>query len=63
VEEGSVAARFGLKAGDVISRVNYVVVEGVDHLVDLLERLPAGRGIPIYVLREKGPIFLALRLP
>lgn len=63
VEKGSVADHFGLKAGDVISRVNYVVVEGVDHFVDLLERLPEGRGIPIYVLRESGPIFLAFRLP
>ena len=63
VEGGSVADRFGLKAGDVISRVNYVVVEGVDHLLQLLDRLPKGKGIPVYVVRDKGPIFLALRMP
>lgn len=63
VEKGSVAERFGLQKGDVISRVNYVVVEGVDHLLHLLDRLPEGRGVPVYVVREKGPIFLALRLP
>ena len=63
IEKGSVADHFGLRKGDVVSRVNYVVVEGVDHLLDLLDRLPRDRGVPIYVVREKGPIFLALRLP
>ncbi len=47
----------------MISRVNYVVVEDVDHLLGILDRLPAKRGVPVYVVREKGPIFLALRLP
>ena len=63
VEKGSVADRYGLQQGDVISRVNYVVVEDVDHLLGILDRLPAKRGVPVYVVREKGPIFLALRLP
>ncbi len=63
VEQGSVADHSGLKAGDVISRVNYVVVEGVDHLLQILDRLPKGRGVPVYVVRENGPIFLALRMP
>lgn len=63
VEKDSVADRFGLQKGDVISRVNYVVVEGVDHLLDILDRLPQKKGVPVYVVREKGPIFLALRLP
>ncbi len=63
VDKGSVAEQFGLQKGDVISRVNYVVVEGVDHLLELLDTLPEGRGVPVYIVRDKGPIFLALRLP
>ncbi len=63
VESDSVAQRYGLKKGDVISRVNYVVIEDVDHLLEILDRLPVGRGVPVYVVRDKGPIFLALRLP
>lgn len=63
VEKDSVAERFGLQKGDVISRINYVVVEGVDHMLEILDQLPQGRGVPVYVVREKGPIFLALRLP
>jgi serine protease Do len=63
VEKGSVAERYGLQQGDVISRINYVVVEDVNHLLGLLDRLPDGKGVPVYVVRDKGPIFLALRLP
>lgn len=63
VEKGSVADRSGLRSGDVVSRVNYVVIEGVNHLLQLIERMPKGRGVPVYVVRDKGPIFLALRLP
>jgi serine protease Do len=63
VESGSVADRFGLRRGDVISRVNYVVVEGVEHFLQLIERMPKHKGVPVYVVREKGPIFLAMRLP
>ncbi len=63
VSADSLAHRFGLRSGDVITRVNHVVVEGVDHLLALFDRLPSGRGVPVYVVRERGPIFLALRLP
>ncbi len=63
VEKGSVADHYGLQKGDVISRVNYVVVEDVDHLLGILDRLPGGKGVPVYVVRDRGPIFLALRLP
>jgi len=40
-----------------------VVVEGVEHFLQLIERMPKHKGVPVYVVREKGPIFLAMRLP
>jgi len=63
IEPGSSADRSGIKEGDVISRINYVVIEGIDHLLQILDRLPDGKSVPVYVVRDKGPIFLALRMP
>ncbi len=63
VEPNSPAARAGIRDGDVVSEFHHKEVENAEHLLQMLDDAPKGRGIPVYILREGGPIFLGLRLP
>jgi serine protease DegQ len=59
VENGSVAARQGLRAGDVVTAVNRTRVRSVAELSSALEQ--AGETIALEILRGEGRIFLVLR--
>jgi S1-C subfamily serine protease len=51
VEEGSPAAKAGLKEGDVIVRFDGEAVRSASHLARLVGETPAGRTVPIEVSR------------
>lgn len=57
------AANAGLIRGDVITRLNNQPVDGVRHYRRLVEGLPAGRSVPVLVIRGGSPRFFALRIP
>ncbi|MGM0594511.1 MAG: DegQ family serine endoprotease [Pseudomonadota bacterium] len=62
VEEGA-AADAGISRGDVIAKVNNQQVANAQHFAELVAGLPAGRSVPVLVIRRSGPLFLALRVP
>ena len=61
VEKGA-ASQAGIRAGDIITKLNGVDVLNSHQLKDLVEDLPAGKSFPILVLRRSGPVFLAIRI-
>ena len=56
VTRGSPAATAGLQAGDVIVRLNGVVVEDDVHLVNLVARLPVGEQAVVGLYRDGRPL-------
>jgi serine protease Do len=57
------AARAGLTRGDVILRIGDSEVKDVEHFKALVDKLPAGRPVPLLVQRRGNPLFLALTIP
>jgi serine protease Do len=57
------AAEAGISSGDVITRLNNREVVDVDAFLEVVEGLPAGRSVPVLVIRGEAPRFLALRVP
>lgn len=55
--------RAGLQKGDVIVKINNQDVGDIQQFKQLVEDLPAGKSVPILVLRQSGPVFLAVRMP
>ena len=62
VEDG-VAARAGIRRGDVITRLNNQEVASASDFQRIAAELPAGRSVPVLVVRGGNPTFLALRVP
>ena len=60
VNDGPMAVA-GVKTGDVILSINHMPVKSSKHLKDLITELPAGKHVPLYVVREGAPSFLALK--
>lgn len=58
-----VATEAGLRRGDVITRLNHRPVQTVEDFEEVVESLEAGRTVPVLVLRNNNPVFLALRVP
>ena len=63
VELSSAAADSGMRVGDIITRLNHQSVGSPDDLESISEDLTAGRTVPVLVLRNQNPVFLALRVP
>ncbi|MCP3870825.1 MAG: DegQ family serine endoprotease [Gammaproteobacteria bacterium] len=59
---GGPAQAAGIREGDIIQMINNERIRNVDEFEQQLSKL-RGRSTPILVLRESGPIFLALRVP
>ncbi|MGE0810347.1 MAG: DegQ family serine endoprotease [Immundisolibacter sp.] len=57
------AARAGLARGDVILRLGDSAVKDVADFKALVDKLPAGRAVPLLVQRRGNPLFLALTVP
>ncbi|MBE0509247.1 MAG: DegQ family serine endoprotease [Chromatiales bacterium] len=62
IEDGP-AASAGLSRGDVITRLNNRPVESERDYQRILEALPAGRSVPVLIIRGGSPRFFALRIP
>jgi serine protease Do len=62
VEEGA-ASSAGISRGDVIVKLNNKQVKNARQFRELVDELPAGRSVPVLVVRRSGPLFLALRVP
>ncbi|MCC7220726.1 MAG: DegQ family serine endoprotease [Candidatus Contendobacter sp.] len=62
VDEGP-AATAGIRAGDVITRLNNVEVTTVSQFAELVKSLPTGRPVPVLIKRDNGSLFLALTVP
>src|SRR3569623_1680435 len=61
--KGGPARNAGLRRGDVILMINNVDVKNLAHFQQLVKDLPAGKSVPMLVLRGSGPVFLALKMP
>ncbi len=57
------AREAGIRPGDVILSLNRKDVKSVAQLSALVKSLPKGKSVPVLVQRDKGSLFLALRLP
>ncbi|MCW8919332.1 MAG: DegQ family serine endoprotease [Gammaproteobacteria bacterium] len=57
------AAEAGIQGGDVIVKLNNRDVADAADFRRQVAELPAGRSVPVLVLRRGGPLFLALRVP
>lgn len=57
------AADAGIMPGDVITRLNNQEVLDNASFRSVVEALPAGRSVPVLIIRDASPRFLALRVP
>lgn len=57
------AAEAGLRPGDVITRLNNKQVKNAKSFAEISADLPAGRSVPVLIVRGDVPTFLALRVP
>lgn len=62
VAEGAALAA-GITPGDLILLVDNQKVSSAKAFAELVEKLPAGKSVPVLVQRRGGPIFLALKPP
>ncbi|MDY6827903.1 MAG: DegQ family serine endoprotease [Pseudomonadota bacterium] len=56
-------AAVGLRPGTVITRIGDQIIEDVDDFERVVQQLPAGELIPMRVIRDGVPGFLAFKLP
>lgn len=57
------ASRAGVISGDVILMLNGTQIHSVQQYHQLVERLPAGKAVPMLVQRSGSPLFLPVRVP
>lgn len=57
------AEESGMRRGDVITRLNHEPILSVEDFERISTSLEAGRTVPVLVLRNQNPVFLALRVP
>lgn len=62
LDEGP-AREAGIRPGDVITRLNNVRIEDRATFDKAVGGLPAGRSVPVLILRGGNPMFLPLRVP
>ena len=63
VESNSPASAAGLRAGDIITRINGRTVEGVNDVSEAVRNTAAGAQFEIVVMREKKELTLKAQLP
>lgn len=62
VEEGSVAAKSGLAANDILLKVDGMAVSSVNQATQAIRSLPRNKPVPVLVQRNGNPMFLTLRV-
>jgi len=63
VDVSGAAADAGIRPGDIVVRLNHQAIGSPSQLEELAESLTAGRTVPVLVLRNSNPTFLALKVP
>ena len=63
LEVSAAAEDAGIRPGDIITRLNHKGIDDVGDLNEVTESLDAGRTVPVLVLRNSNPVFLALKVP
>ena len=63
LESEETAADAGIRRGDIITTLNNRPVRNLDSFTEIAESLPAGRSVPVLVIRGETPTFLPLRVP
>ena len=63
VEAAGPGAEAGVRAGDIITRLNHQAVDNPAKFAEISDNLTLGRTVPVLVLRNSSPVFLALRVP
>jgi len=53
----------GIREGDIIVRIDNKLVNNVDELEQMIDKLPPGKSVAVLVQRRGGPIFLAMKMP
>jgi len=61
VADDSSAASSGILPGDVIVKLAYKKVSSVAQLKGLINKIPKGKSVPVYIVRQSGPVFLAYK--
>ena len=56
-------AKAGIRAGDVITRLDNKAIEDVEEFRKVVDDLPAGKSVPVLIFRGEAPTFLALKVP
>lgn len=62
VEKNGPAAQAGMKAGDVITRLNGQVVPDANQLPGMVAQLKPGMKVPVVVIRQGKPLTLTVKL-
>jgi serine protease Do len=62
VKPQSVAARAGIRPGDILVSVDHQGVSSASELARAVEDLPADRAIPLRLYRDGRSLFVALRV-
>jgi serine protease Do len=57
------AEEAGIRPGDVITRLNNQEIGNAAAFAEIAAGLPAGRSVPVLIIRGQVPTFLALRVP
>lgn len=63
VRAGQAAQASGIREGDVITRLNHQRVASEADFAEIESNLEPGRTVPVLVLRNRNPVFLALKVP
>ncbi len=63
VEVSGPAAEAGIREGDVITRLNNKEIDSPKTFAMVVDALPPGRSVPVLIVRNEAPTFLALRVP
>ncbi|MCW8826591.1 MAG: DegQ family serine endoprotease, partial [Gammaproteobacteria bacterium] len=56
------ANRAGVKPGDLIVKLNNINIEGVKHFKEVIDTISKKRSVPMLVIRDGNPRFLALKV-
>ncbi len=56
------ARRAGIRQGDIIAKLNNQSFEDVAEFSDIVDELPAGKAVPVLIVRQGNPSFIVLKL-
>ncbi|MHB0774033.1 DegQ family serine endoprotease [Halomonas sp. WWR20] len=62
VDPSGAAAKSGISSGDIIVTFDQKPVESAEDLMDAIDKASADRAIPVRIIRDGRPLFVALRL-